>query len=349
MDILTQTQQYLAFAWWLALCLSVLIYVALDGADLGAGIFSLFVRDEDERGAIMSAMAGTWDANETWLMVAGGILFGTFPFIYGSTFSYLLVPLALALWGIMSRAIALEFRHLADGRHKAVADLAFGLGSLVTTFFGAMAIGAVLQGFALTNTPGEVPTYVGGAFSFITPFSIWVGVASVVAVLMGGLLFVRARFEHGEAIRVQAARWTNPLFFLALAAVSITLIWTGTIFPWAHARWFGSSTWIFGLLLIATLFCVFKSRRASQKDHDLAAVLWFDATAVVMGVALMATMYPWIVPNTWTIYSGASPSISLVTFTLTMGGFIPVIIAYNVYQIWVFRDRVSKFAAYSHH
>ena len=100
----------------MAFSLSVVLYVVLDGADLGAGVFSLFVRNEDERGAIMSAMAGTWDANETWLIVAGGVLFATFPFVYGSAFSYLMVPLALALWGMITRAVALEFRHLADAR-----------------------------------------------------------------------------------------------------------------------------------------------------------------------------------------------------------------------------------------
>src|ERR1700722_6780955 len=113
MDNLTQIQSIVIFAWWIALSFSVVIYVVLDGADLGAGVFSLFVRNADERGAIMAAMAGTWDANETWLIVAGGVLFATFPFVYGSAFSYLLVPLAFALWGMITRAVALEFRHMA--------------------------------------------------------------------------------------------------------------------------------------------------------------------------------------------------------------------------------------------
>src|SRR6201993_2873780 len=113
MDGLTQIQSIVTFAWWMAFSLSVVLYVVLDGADLGAGVFSLFVRNTDERGAIMSAMTGTWDANETWLVVAGGILFATFPFVYGSAFTYLMVPLALALWGMLARIVALEFRHLA--------------------------------------------------------------------------------------------------------------------------------------------------------------------------------------------------------------------------------------------
>ena len=125
MDSLTQIQSIIIFAWWMAFALSVVLYVVLDGADLGAGVFSLFVRNADERGAIMSAMAGTWDANETWLIVAGGVLFATFPFVYGSAFSYLMVPLALALWGMITRAVSLEFRH--HGRRPLAAFLRFCL------------------------------------------------------------------------------------------------------------------------------------------------------------------------------------------------------------------------------
>ena len=108
MEALNHTQHVLAIGWWLAVAFCILLYVVLDGADLGAGIFSLFLPDGDERGAIMQAMAGTWDANETWLVVAGGILFGSFPFAYGSAFSYLMIPLAIVLWGIITRAVALE-------------------------------------------------------------------------------------------------------------------------------------------------------------------------------------------------------------------------------------------------
>src|ERR1700733_3554552 len=143
MDGLTQIQSIVTFAWWIAFALSVVLYVVLDGADLGAGVFSLFVRSKDERGAIMSAMAGTWDANETWLIVAGGVLFAMFPFVYGSAFSYLIVPLALALWGMIIRAVSLEFRHMADPHWRGLLDFGFGVSSLAVAFFGGMALGAV--------------------------------------------------------------------------------------------------------------------------------------------------------------------------------------------------------------
>src|SRR6202051_4223481 len=243
MDGLSNIQAIITFAWWIALSLSVVLYVILDGADLGSGVFSLFVRNRDERGAIMSAMAGTWDANETWLIVAGGVLFATFPFVYGSAFSYLMVPLALALWGMITRAVALEFRARAEARWQRLSDFAFGFSSLVVAFFGGMVVGALMNGFPLTNDPGTVPTYVGGGFRFFSPFSIWTGIASVIAVTLGGVLFVRARFEHGEPIRQQAAKWSNAVFYLALASAVITIVLTASLFPWAAQKGRGSGLW----------------------------------------------------------------------------------------------------------
>jgi cytochrome d ubiquinol oxidase subunit II len=341
MDGLTQIQSIITFAWWIAFSLSVVIYVVLDGADLGAGVFSLFVRSADERGAIMSAMAGTWDANETWLIVAGGVLFSTFPFVYGSAFSYLMVPLAFALWGMITRAVALEFRHLAEVRWQRFSDFAFGLSSLTVTFFGGMGLGAVMQGFPLTHEAGTVPTYVGGALRFISPFSIWTGIASVVAVTLGGVLFIRARFHHGEPIRHQAARWSNVVFYLALAVAVITIVFSIAIFPWAAQKWLGPNFWIWAIVLLAVIGAAVKMRTAANRDRDLSALIWFTVALAIMSIAFMATIYPWMVPGTWTIYSGASPAVSLFTFTLAMGGFFPVMIMYNAYQIWVFRGRIS--------
>ena len=346
MDALNYTQHVLAIGWWLAVAFSILLYIVLDGADLGAGIFSLFVPDNDERGAIMQAMAGTWDANETWLIVAGGILFGSFPFVYGSAFSYLMIPLVFVLWGILTRALALEFRHLAEDKWKRFTDLAFGLSSLTVTFFGGISVGALLHGFPLTHVPHTVPTYVGGAVRFISPFSLWTGVAAVLAVSLSGGLFVRARFEAGEPVRKHAARWTNIVFYLALAAVPLSVLFMFLSFPWASRTWIGPYFWAWAAIPLAAIFTTFMMRRASANERDVAAILWLDATIVIMAGGLLATIYPFIIPNTWTVDAGASREISLGTFLFTLGGLFPVMLMYNWYQIWVFRARVAKLASY---
>ena len=84
--------------------------------------------------------------------------------------------------------------------------------SLAVAFFGGMSVGAILQGFPMTHVPHTIPAYVGGALRFATPFSIWTGVADVVAVCLSGGLFVRARFEKGESIRRHARGWTHVSF-----------------------------------------------------------------------------------------------------------------------------------------
>ncbi len=343
MNQIAEARQFLIYAWWFAMGMSFLLYIMLDGADLGAGVFSLFARDHQERGAIMAAMAGTWDANETWLVVAGGIMFGTFPLVYGSAFHYLMLPLIIVLLSIMMRAIALEFRHHSE-RSQWLWDGLFGIASLTTVFFAGMAMGAVLIGYPLTHS--QVPTYPGGLLRFISPFSIWTGIGAVIAASLEGSLFIRARFERTEDIRRRAAKWTNVAFYLSLAAVLITVAWSLAIFPWVTDKWLGPYIWVWALVAIVVILAVVQMRRASTRGRDLAAILWLNLAVALMWLAMMATMFPWIVPGTWTVYSGASPSVSLITFTLAMGSFLPVMLVYNWYQIWVFRARISRLTSY---
>jgi cytochrome bd ubiquinol oxidase subunit II len=216
----------------------------------------------------------------------------------------------------------------------------------VVAFFGGMSLGAVMQGFPLTHDAGTVPTYVGGALRFISPFSIWTGISSVIAVTLGGVLFVRARFQHGEPIRKQAAKWSTAVFYLTLASAVITIVFSMLIFPWAALKWLGPDFWIWALVLLAVIVAAVKMRMAANRDQDLKAMIWFTVALGIMSVAFMVTLYPWIIPGTWTIYSGASPAVSLFTFTLAMGGFFPVMIMYNAYQIWVFCGRISTLAVH---
>ena len=344
MDI-THGYQWLTVIWWLLIGLFVVLYIILDGADLGSGIYSLFNSDSDERGAIMASMAGTWDANETWLVVAGGAIFGTFPMAYGSLFHYLMIPLMVTLWGIIVRAVSLEFHHHSQ-RSKAVWDWGFGIGSLVTTFAAGVSLGAFLQGFSMTNS--EVPTFAGGALAFLTPFSLWTGVTAVIAASLAGGAYLRARFDRNTDIYAKAMRWTDLMFYLALVAILSTVIWTFFKFPWAMAKWIGPYWWAFVLAGAAVLYATWSMRRASHEQRDIAAMLWLGVIVFINFGTMMATIYPWFVPGTMTIFDAANPSNSLSAFSYSMLGFVPVMLSYNFYQAWVFRARLHKLAGYAH-
>ncbi|WP_199178526.1 cytochrome d ubiquinol oxidase subunit II [Acidimangrovimonas sediminis] len=349
-----ETHNLLSLAWALALALSVGMYLILDGADLGAGVLSLFHNDNQTRDGIMAAMAGTWDANETWLIVAGGILFGGFPLVYGSIFHYLALPLAILLLAILVRAISIEFHHHAE-RSKRWWGFGFGFGSLVTAFGIGLAGGAVLQGVPLTNVHvtyaggGIHRVFEGGLFDCITPFSLWCGVAGVIASVMAGALYLRARFTLDSPQRHIVKPWLNVSMALLVVSVVISGIWMFSAFDWVSARWAGPFWWAFALAGLWIVFTVWKMWEAAHRDRDLESMLWYAvATASVM-LTVGLTLFPWLVPGTWTIYDAADPSLSLLSFTLAMGGFFPVILVYNWYQIWVFRARISALGSYGAH
>jgi len=345
--------------WWLLLGLMFLFYIALDGADLGAGIFALFSKDEDERGAIMASMAGFWDGNETWLVVAGGVLFGAFPLVYGSAFNYLMVPLMLALWAIIMRAVAFEF-HIHARSSRKIWGWFFALGSLIATFFAGVALGATLQGFPMAsglaiggvdsgNYTTPVLHFSGTAMHWLSPFSLWTGVGAVIAAGLAGGLYLCARFVPGDVIHERAKTWTSVFSLLALAAIVVTIVWSYAIFPWAAAKWTGPYWYIWAGWLLLTLFFAYQSMTSHSSGRNFTALLWGEAVVVSLWAAMWASMYPYIVPNTWTIEAAANPANSLAVFTLFMTGFVPVMIMYNWYQIWVFRGRFTKKSVYGGH
>ena len=113
--------------WVFVLALSVLLYVLLDGFDLGVGILFGLTRSEENRRGMMAAVAPIWDGNETWLVVAGVVLWGAFPIVYATLFSAFYLPLLLMLAGLILRGVAFEFRYKAE-RMRPVWDAGFAGG-----------------------------------------------------------------------------------------------------------------------------------------------------------------------------------------------------------------------------
>src|ERR1700688_3936709 len=156
--------------WVSVLALSILLYVLLDGFDLGIGILFGLTRDEGKRHAMMSAVAPVWDGNETWLVVAGVVLWGAFPVVYATLFSALYLPLLVMLAGLILRGVAFEYRHKTQ-RLRWIWDWSFIGGSFAATFIQGFTVGAVVEGLPMTN--GQ---YVGGDFGWLSPFAALCGV-----------------------------------------------------------------------------------------------------------------------------------------------------------------------------
>src|SRR3984885_3059777 len=146
--------------WAAILAISILLYVLLDGFDLGIGMLFGLTRSEEGRGAMLSVVAPIWDGNETWLVVTGVILWGAFPIVYATLFSAFYLPLLVMLAGLILRGVAFEFRHKATWS-RWMWDLSFAGGSFAATFIQGLTVGALVEGLPIKN--GQ---YSGGGFGW---------------------------------------------------------------------------------------------------------------------------------------------------------------------------------------
>lgn len=142
----------LPLVWAVIIAFGVMMYVVMDGFDLGIGILFPFVSDRHERDVMVNTVAPVWDGNETWLVLGGAAMFAAFPLAYGFLLSALYLPLMFMLAGLIWRGVSFEFRFKATDRHKPFWDKAFAGGSYVATFCQGVALGAFIDGFKLEGT-----------------------------------------------------------------------------------------------------------------------------------------------------------------------------------------------------
>jgi cytochrome d ubiquinol oxidase subunit II len=183
-------QLFLGNIWFFLIGLMLVLYVVLDGFDLGVGILSLFTSDEEHRGVMMASLGSVWDANETWLVVLGGALFGAFPLVYGLTLHALYIPVMLMIFGLIFRGVAFEFH--AHARRKWPWGVAFGAGSLVAAACQGVILGAVIGGLSVHEN-----RFTGGLWDWLHPFPLLVaaGVISGYALLGASFLIVKTTGE----------------------------------------------------------------------------------------------------------------------------------------------------------
>jgi Cytochrome bd-type quinol oxidase, subunit 2 len=113
MESFEPLQRFLPQVWFFILGLFLFLYVLLDGFDLGVGILSLTASSETRRSILMTSLGNVWDANETWLVLMGGSLFGSFPLAYATILNALYIPLVIMVVGLILRAVSFEFRENA--------------------------------------------------------------------------------------------------------------------------------------------------------------------------------------------------------------------------------------------
>ena len=311
--------------------LSIVIYVVLDGFDLGVGV--LFPLASPEEQDLMVASIGPfWDANETWLVLAIGLLLVAFPVAHGAILTALYLPVAVMLVGLILRGVAFEFRVKAPSHHKARWNWAFFAGSMLA---------ALSQGFMLgLYVLGLGHSWATLAFGVLTAVFLTVGYSFI------GAAWLIMKGE--DALQAKAVGWARGGIWgliLGMAAISAAS-------PLVSARiwdkWFTFPDILYlaplplvSAALVGALWVTL--RRLPLANDRLAWAPFALATGlfVLSFIGLAYSFYPFVVPDRLTIYEAASAPESLWIILIGTMIVLPMILGYTVLSYVVFRGKAN--------
>jgi cytochrome d ubiquinol oxidase subunit II len=329
----------LAMVWAFIIAFAVFVYIVMDGFDLGLGILFPLFPNKADRDVIMNSVAPVWDGNETWLVLGGGGLMAAFPLAYAVLMPALYTPVIAMLVGLIFRGVAFEFRWRTQ-RERNRWDVAFAGGSLVAALAQGIALGAILQGVHV-----EGRQYAGGWWDWLTPFSVLTGISLVVGYALLGATWLVMKTEG--ALRDKAYQLSWVLLFAMLGAIGAVSIATPFLSVQYTQRWF---TWPNIILTapvpiaVAAVTVLLLRSLANKYDYQpffLTLVLFFLSYA-----GLGISMFPYIVPQSITIWEAASPRNSQIFMLVGVAILIPLILAYTGWAYWVFRGKVRPGSGY---
>jgi cytochrome d ubiquinol oxidase subunit II len=325
--------------WFILIAVLFTGYFLLEGFDFGVGILLPFVSEDDvDRRVVINTVGPFWDANEVWVLTAGGAMFAAFPHWYATLFSGFYLALFLMLVALIVRAVGFEFRRKVDAAGwRRACDAGIIVGS---------AVPALLWGVALTNVIQGVPVdaqkqFTGSLVTLLNPHALLGGLVSLLVFTLHGASFLALRTEGAMQARARrAARrlwWPTAIVTLAFAAVGYT---ETTIL-----RRYGVVPGTLPLLAMAGFAGSYVFLRIGHDGWAFAAT----AFTIVMGaVVAFEGLYPRVLPSSldpaWdlTIYNASSSPLTLKVMLGVALLFVPLVLAYQGWSYWVFRQRVTR-------
>ena len=324
----------LPLLWAIIIVFGVMMYVVMDGFDLGIGILFPFFGDKDDRDVMMNTVAPVWDGNETWLVLGGAGLLAAFPLAYSVVLSAFYLPLILMLIGLVFRGVAFEFRFKASAHRRHLWDLAFIGGSVVATFFQGVTLGGFIQGL-----PVRDGRYAGGAFDWLSAFSLFTGLGLIATYALLGSTWLVMKTEGPLQLRMKSL--ARRLVWVLLVFMGAISIWTPLVDARVALRWFSwpNLLWFSPVPVLVALSLWQLSKSLRGESHAAPFVL--TLVLVFLGYSgLGISLWPNIIPPDVSIYDAAGPPQSLGFALVGALLIIPLILMYTAWSYWVFRGKV---------
>ncbi len=324
-------EAHVAQIWFLIIGFFVLYYAVADGLGLGVGMISLFSPDEAKRGVMMASLQSTWQDNQTWLVLLGGMLFGAFPLFYSVALSAFYVPITVMLFGLIFRGLAFEFRGHSERPSRW--SLSFGLGSLVTAVCQGFTLGGIFYGI-----PMDGQTFTGTVWSWFHPYSVvfTLGVVSGYVMLGANYLILKT---DGD-IQRSSRRCSSSAGFSTLVVSVVIYAWTIVRHPYMARKWTAAPEFFSVAALPALALVAFALYRRGLGRSESAPFLWNVVLVFCSFAGISVGFYPYIIPNMVTIQNAAVSSPRTLIFMLAaIAVLLPVILVYTGYKHWLFRGK----------
>lgn len=324
--------------WFILISVLFIGFFFLEGFDFGVGLLLLFLgRTDGERRQIINTIGPHWDANEVWMITAGGAIFAAFPHWYATMFSGFYLALIAILVGLIIRGVAFEFRSKDDNPvWRRTWDWSLFIGSLVPALLWGVAFGNLIEGVPID---GEMH-FVGSFFDLLSPYTLICGLAAVSVFALQGAIFLSLKTEG--AVRARAERAAQVLWIPALV-ISVVL----AIANYAYIEIFdkiGVNPGVMPLASAAALLSAVYFVRTRQFG-------WAFATLGTTIVLSLVTFFWFLYPNVMvsslddaynlTVNNASSSEYTLQVMSVVALIFVPVMLFYQGWSYWVFRKRVT--------
>jgi cytochrome bd ubiquinol oxidase subunit II len=330
---------FLPQVWFVILGLFLFLYVMLDGFDLGVGILSLTSSDEERRGLLMTSLGNIWDANETWLVVMAGALFGAFPLAYNTILTALYIPIFMMIFGLVFRAVAFEFREHSN--NKLFWNYAFGLGSFLAALGQGFALGSTIEGITV-DAKGH---FAGSTWDWLDWRSLLVALTLIQGYVLIGSTYLILKTEGDlQKTHYRTAKIATITTFVG--AVLITIV-TPTFYEATRMRLFAAPmVYVFAAIPVLATLLVYLLIRSIDRQEERTPFVWTILLFFLSFIGLGLIIFPYVIPTQITIYQAAASPSALVFMLTFIGVLIPIMIFYNIYNYVVFRGKVVTAVEY---
>jgi len=318
------------------MALALLVYVILDGYDLGVGLLLPWA-DEGEKDMMVASIGPFWDANETWLVLGIGLLLVAFPEAYGIILGALYLPVALMLVGLILRGVAFDFRVKAQDEHKRWWNSAFAFGSLLSAVSQGVMLGRFLTGFE--------PGWAAWAFALL----VGGGLAAAYALLGAGWLLMKSE----GALQQKASRWAQYGLVGAAVCVAAVSIVTSLVSDRIASKWFTLPEFMLLLplplialgMFVLLWFSLPRLRVRHARGDDRYCWVPFAAAVGLFLVSfhgLAYSVFPQVVINQLDIWQAAAHPQALWVVLIGTLVVLPTIVGYTIFAYRVFWGKTRE-------